>query len=76
MKYIIVRPKNVEGFESAIVFDEGLVHRNVARGIGISHFVVSAGFCYRDKSTGQLTVTGESESLKMKSRPEDLRIII
>ncbi len=77
MKYIIVKPKNTDNsLPSAIVFDDSVIHRDVARGIGMTHTVLSAGFVSRDQNTHQLFTHGESESLKMKPREGDRAILM
>jgi hypothetical protein len=71
MKYIIVRDR--EEKESGIVFPDRLIHREVARIHSASGTrVVSAGFC---TIGDQVRAWGESESMKMKSRPEDAAIL-
>lgn len=71
MKYIIVRDRDEK--ESAIVFPDRIVHREVARIHSASGTrVVSAGFC---QIVDQVAAWGESESLKIKSRPEDTAIL-
>ena len=65
MKYIIVHDS---GLEKAILFDELLAHKDVAGRFN----VVSAGFC----SIGEkVQVYGESVTLDMRSRKEDVVLI-
>ena len=71
MKYIIVRDR--EEKESAIVFPDRIIHREVARIHSASGTrVVSAGFC---QIGDHVAAWGESESLRIKSRPEDSVIL-
>jgi hypothetical protein len=70
-KYIIVRDRADR--EHGIVFPEAIIHRDVARIHRASDVrVVSAGFCYIGD---HVEAFGESETLKLKSRPEDTAII-
>ena len=75
MKYIIVQAIKAgkpTGPAGAIIFDEGLIHSEVARFRGTKKMnVVSAGYC----SASPIDVWGHSESLGIESRPEDLEII-
>ena len=75
MKYIIVQAVKAgkpSGPARAIVFDEGLIHSEVANCRGASErIVVSAGFC----SVSPVDVWGHSESLGIEARPEDIEII-
>jgi hypothetical protein len=75
-KYII---GIVEGHEVAILFDNLLEHRNVAKGCLSRGTIVSAGFY--DVSTtdeGNISVYtfGKSESLEVESRQEDNDIVL
>jgi len=71
MKYIIVRDREEQ--EAAIIFPDRIIHREVARIHRASGTrVVSAGFCV----IGEVVrAWGESESLNMKSRPQDTEIL-
>ena len=72
MKYIVVKENNAHDF--AIVFDETLTHKDIAQVHRASRLSVqSAGFC----SIGEFGVTawGRSDSLNIKGRPEDVKII-
>ena len=70
MKYIIV---DDGGIEMPIVFPVFWNHSKVA--MGIRGIPLSAGFIKRD-NTGRLYVSGGSVSLNLKSRPEDLDLIL
>lgn len=75
-KYIVVRIDDQfdsnRGEEFAIVFPKELTHRDVARVHRVGqNVVISAGFCSRNKLTGEWSAYGRSESLGMESRPED-----
>ena len=63
MKYIIISQNDME---LAIVFDEIIPHIFVAAG----RPVVSAGFCNKDG-----VAWGHSTTLKIKTRPQDTKII-
>ena len=70
MKYIIVKDRQDK--EYAIIFPEQIIHKDVARIHRASDVrVISAGFCQLNPAEAW----GESDSLKMKSRPEDSSII-
>lgn len=75
MKYIIVQALKAgkpSGPPRAIVFDEGLIHSEVAKCQGARKYaVVSAGFC----SAFPVDAWGRSESLEIEARPEDIEII-
>ncbi len=80
LKYIIVRDDHFthgrdNGPERAIIFDNELIHKNVARVHRVGGLVVvSAGFV---KINGLNVETyGESESLEMVSRPQDQAIVM
>lgn len=64
MKYIIT-----EGGE-VVMFSVKLMHSDVAQKLGL--VPVSAGFV---NAFGQITVAGESSSLNIGSRPDDIEII-
>jgi len=68
MKYIIV---NRQGLPSAILFAEHVNHSDAINQKDIAP--ISAGFC--TLKNGAVTVTGESNSLNLQSRPEDAAII-
>lgn len=68
-KYIIFR-RGVHSL-SALVFDEHLIHYDVARAIGYE--AISAGFC--QIIDDQFRCYGESTSLGIKSRSEDESIL-
>ena len=72
-KYIIVR--NQEQKEVAILFSKTLVHKQVAslHSSMFGPWVVSAGFV--TLSPEGYVAVGESETLRLKSRPEDTQII-
>lgn len=56
-----------DGDFRAIVFEDELIHKDVARCHRAGNLaVISAGFCNLDGS-----VYGNSDSLRMNSRPED-----
>ena len=67
MKYIIVQPMSHDRPDDnfrAIVFEEKLIHREIARCHRAGSLaVISAGFCLPDGS-----VYGRSDSLNMDSR--------
>lgn len=85
LKYIVYSLGH--GIEKAIVFHEHLVHSCVMKGLRAHNFSdystgdmitkVSAGFCARSREhgVGGWVVWGESESMKLKSRPQDDKII-
>ncbi len=64
-KYIILYEE-----ELPVLFNPIIQHSE----IGIMKRVISAGFCSRNDD-GTYSVWGESISLKVKSRPEDAKII-
>lgn len=68
MKYIIGGR-----LQHAIVFDEILTHRDVARAVFHNQEITGAGFCYIDE--GRFFAYGESISLKVKSGPNDSKIL-
>ena len=74
-KYIIVRDS--EGEERAIVFPKALWHRDVARiHRATDVVVVSAGFCrVTTEACDSWWAGGESDTLRMKSRPCDAGVI-
>lgn len=72
MKYIIVEEG---GLELPVIFPVIWNHSDVAARINDCNTVVSAGFLKRNDS-GNLYVTGGSTSLRVKSRPEDLDLIL
>ena len=77
MKYIITKNKNT-GLISPMVFDEEIVHRDVARGaIGMDRqrIVTSAGMVGFSKAANRWVVYGESESLQMKPDVNDETIL-
>ncbi len=76
LKYIIVRDR--DEVESAILFPERVIHRDVARIHRASDVrVVSAGFVQIGHMDGEsiCATFGDSESLRMKPRPEDAEVI-
>lgn len=74
-KYIIVKQDEFDGtFEYAIIFPKEIIHKHVARIHRAGNVrVVSAGFC---KLGETCEAYGESESLRMQSRPEVDAIIL
>lgn len=76
LKYIIFQPTGMA--ERAILFNGLLVHSIIAEGIVKQGFkVISAGFCMIAKGDAvwPFECYGESESLKIKSRPEDSEVV-
>ena len=71
MKYIIV---DWNGLEVPLIFPCFWKHDDFARNYWGMGPVVSAGFLKQD-DCGNLYTTGRSDSLGVKSRPEDLEII-
>ena len=75
MKYIIVQAIKAgkpTGPPRAIIFDDGLIHSEVARFRATNKMaVIAAGYC----SASPIDAWGHSESLGIESRPEDLEII-
>lgn len=73
LKYIIVRDEFSKQ-EYPIVFPKDLIHKTVGRCHRVGDTVViSAGFC--QLSDNGVVAYGESESLKVASRPQDAAII-
>jgi hypothetical protein len=73
IKYLIVKLHEVNK-TVAILFPnvDGLSHRDVARlHSASSRAVIGAGFCEISYDIHQLTVYGESETVKMSSKSED-----
>lgn len=62
---------------AAVVFQEPVSHHNVAQKLMVEGSVLGAGFChvYNDGSDLRVAVYGESVSLKVQSRQEDLRFV-
>lgn len=78
LKYIVVRDNHnsprENGPERAILFDKELVHKHVARVHCVGGLVVlSAGFV--EINGYNVRVYGESESLRMSSRPDDKYVV-
>lgn len=81
LKYITVRDR--DEIESAILFPETVIHRDVGRIHSASSGVrvLSAGFVQIDHDRSalggrvQVTTYGSSESLRMGPRPEDAELI-
>lgn len=79
LKYITVRDR--DEIESAILFPETVIHRDVGRIHSASGVrVLSAGFVQIDHGCGYdgkavVSVYGRSESLRMEPRPEDAELI-
>ena len=76
LKYLIIKPA-LYSREAAVLFDERLVHAQMA---GEDTIIVSAGFCslsYDDRSDMALIVEvwGKSESLNVKYRDVDKNLI-
>lgn len=69
MKYICVSSPRMNAEEAIIIFPQAMIHKEMARGF---HEVHSAGFVslFDDDGTPSVKCWGESESLKVKSRPE------
>lgn len=72
MKYVIL---DYQGLETPMLFPCFWNHADIANAISGYGTPVAAGFLKMD-DLGNLYVTGESISLKVKSRPEDLELII
>lgn len=70
MKYVVVQ--NDMGQLVPIVFPKTINHNTIPK-IGRCHTVVSAGFCYHDGK--EWRAFGESMTLRIKSRPEDGKLI-
>lgn len=75
LKYIIFQPKGMG--PRAILFNGLLVHSLVAIAIKQQRFeIVSAGFCrIGQKGETPMVCFGESESLKIASKPGDSEIV-
>ena len=75
MKYLIVRDRAEQ--DHAIIFPDAVAHNMVGRIHRASDIrVVSAGFCDWQSASGRWTVSGYSETLDMRSRPEDADILL
>lgn len=73
MKYIIM--KDSSGLFQPVVFDNALVHADVALGLSNgSTYLASAGFCKRGEG-GVWEVFGESVSLGLNPGPQDAPMI-
>jgi len=69
-KYVVLAQEKDEIVkENIYIFPSLVVHKTVAK--RMRGKVVGAGFIARDKGTGKLFCRGESDSLQVKSRPED-----
>lgn len=66
-KYIIISTFDIE---VPIIFNPLIDHGLIA----CNEKVISAGFCHRHYD-GSFSIWGESISLKIKSRPEDVEIL-
>lgn len=66
LKYII---HNIAGYEEPVIFGEAYQHVMMAKLLGISDNVVSAGFVQITNKGAQCY--GESITLKVASRPEE-----
>jgi hypothetical protein len=74
-KYIIVMGPEPERKMSAIIFPKCLIHRSIARVHRANDNDIKlkgAGFCSIGKA---VSVWGESDSLGIKSKPEDALVI-
>lgn len=67
-KYIII------GVDTPVVFDETLVHANVARALGAATNITGAGFC--QISSSEFVCWGESISLGVKSNGDHDSLIL
>lgn len=72
MKYVVVRDEDNHGVRS-IVFPKDLTHAEVAFRFRRMERVISAGFCYL--KDGKWNTHGESESLEVKSHPNDYMVL-
>lgn len=70
MKYVVVVDNR--GEESAIVFPEFVNHNTICNRNGP---ILSAGFCAYGNLTKKWNAFGESITLRMKSRPQDSKLI-
>ena len=74
MKYVIVE---FDGFSFPFTFPEIPNHFDVANALSSHRLggkIISAGFCWFNENKNTWVCYGESVSLKMKSRPEDVKI--
>lgn len=78
MKYVILHPREV-GLTRILFTVSPTTHADLAKPYQATHTPKSAGFC--DFATGfdpqrpAVRVFGHSESLKLKSHPDDARLI-
>ncbi len=78
LKYLIVLDR--ENNERAILFDEDIVHKDMARihrARDNDIRVIAAGFCIVNKvnTVWAVSVYGRSDSMDMNGRPEDRFVI-
>lgn len=62
----------ISGYKAAIVFPEYVVHADAARCLDPRH-ITSAGFFYYNDD--EVIPYGESVSLRLKSNPDDAKLI-
>jgi hypothetical protein len=75
MKYVILEDKR-SGYSVPVVFDESLVHKEMVRGLGKTHRLISAGFCHFKQDKGWVVEGGrKSDSLNIGPHRQDQTIL-